>query len=134
MTREKTNIEVAEETWQQLNARKTRPGTSFDDVIQELLTIAESGDDAAAQESDKPESAIDFAAVEDEEVDSKGQDVVEFVRENQPVSKRDIIDAFEDKWSAKGIKGDSWWERDARSQLKEVDAEFSRNVGWRIES
>jgi len=46
--REKTNIEVYRETWQELNMLKERPGDSFDDVINRLIeaykTDCEDGD------------------------------------------------------------------------------------------
>ena len=123
MTQKKTNIEVTNKTWQQLNARKTRPGTSFDDVIQELLTVADQADVSVTNEFQPAEEIADVERDPD-------QDVVEFVRENQPVSKQDIIDAFEMEWERKGIKGTSWWDRHARSELKENGGEFTRNKGW----
>jgi predicted CopG family antitoxin len=35
--REKTNIEVYQETWRRLNLLKESPGDSFDDVINRLI-------------------------------------------------------------------------------------------------
>lgn len=35
---------------------------------------------------------------------SDGQDVVEYVRDNQPVSRSDIIDAFANQWGEKGSR------------------------------
>lgn len=40
---EDTSIQITVKTWQRLNARKTRPGLSMDDVIRDLL---EAQDDA----------------------------------------------------------------------------------------
>lgn len=40
MAEEKTTVTVSDETWKQLTMRKDR-GDSFDDVIQDLLEIAE---------------------------------------------------------------------------------------------
>jgi|GEM_PF-5072884 len=60
-------------------------------------------------------------------------DVVAWVREHQPVSRSDIVDAFEDYWTDRGIKGDSWWRRHARPTLEDAGFEFVRNVGWREE-
>jgi hypothetical protein len=37
MTEEKTTIKVTKETWKLLNDRKTEPGQTYDDVVQELL-------------------------------------------------------------------------------------------------
>jgi len=37
MTEETTTIQVTNETWQELNARKAGPNDSFNDVIQRLL-------------------------------------------------------------------------------------------------
>ena len=59
-------------------------------------------------------------------------DVVEYVRENGPVSKADIVDAFEEVWRSQGIKPDSWWERHAREELADAGGTFTRNVGWSI--
>lgn len=66
----------------------------------------------------------------DDRRDETVSDVVEFVRMRQPVSKREIIDAFEEEWSAKEIKGESWWDRHGRAELKESGMEFVRNKGW----
>lgn len=63
-----------------------------------------------------------------EDTDADG--VVEWVWENQPVSRSDIVAAFESEWRAEGIKGDSWWRRRARPQLEEAGFEYRRNVGW----
>lgn len=46
---ETTTVEVSLETWRKLNERKERPGESFDEVIDELLAIAESTDDQARE-------------------------------------------------------------------------------------
>jgi len=37
MAEETTTIQVTNETWQELNARKAGPDETFDDVIQRLL-------------------------------------------------------------------------------------------------
>lgn len=36
-----TSIRISSETWKRLNARKTEPGQSFDDVINNLLDTVE---------------------------------------------------------------------------------------------
>lgn len=59
-------------------------------------------------------------------------DVVGWVREHQPVSRSDIVDAFEHEWSSEGIKGDSWWRRHARPALEEDGFSYVRNVGWQV--
>jgi len=63
-----------------------------------------------------------------EDTDADG--VVEWGRANQPVSRSDIVAAFEEEWRAEGIKGDSWWRRHAKRQLEEAGFEYRRNVGW----
>jgi predicted CopG family antitoxin len=40
MSEDRTNVQVTTETWKRLHMRK-EPGDSFDDVISELLDIAE---------------------------------------------------------------------------------------------
>ena len=40
MAEGKTNVEVTNDTWRQLTLRK-EPGKTYDDIIQELLDIAE---------------------------------------------------------------------------------------------
>ena len=81
----------------------------------------------------KTESAIPSVPVEPLESDAEDRasdGVVQWVRENQPASKADIVAAFEDVWESEMIKGDSWWRRDARPQLEEAGFEFVRNKGW----
>ena len=58
--------------------------------------------------------------------------VVQWVGDNQPASRADIVEAFGDEIEELGIKPKSWWVRHARPQLKEAGAEFERNVGWRV--
>jgi predicted CopG family antitoxin len=36
-TRNTTTIEIARDTWQELNARKKEPGEAFNDVVDRLL-------------------------------------------------------------------------------------------------
>ena len=57
--------------------------------------------------------------------------VVEYVREQQPVSRADILRAFDEEIEDRGIKPDSWWRRHGRPALEEAGFEFVRNVGWR---
>ena len=65
-------------------------------------------------------------------IDSPQSDVVEWVRDNQPVSRQDIVRAFSDEIDRRGIKSDSWWRRHGRPELEEAGAEFTRNVGWEL--
>jgi len=83
-------------------------------------------DEPAAEESREPPSSAGQPRGSD------AQDVVEYVRKNQPVSRSDIVVAFRDEWEQQGIKGDSWWRRHARDKLKDAGAEFVRNVGWEM--
>ena len=106
---DKTTIEVSREVWRELNQQKQSPGETFDDVLRRQLRIEHDRDDV------------------------EEKDVVAFVRENQPVSKSDIIDEFDEEIASKGIKGESWWTRHARPQLDEAGAEFTRNVGWQVD-
>lgn len=63
---EKTSIEVSLETWQNLNQRKRRPGESFDDVIQRLLTDEPDSDTRTAEEPrDEPDTRADTLTPED---------------------------------------------------------------------
>ena len=39
---DETNIRISHDTWQRLNSRKTEPGVSLDDVIQNMLAEVES--------------------------------------------------------------------------------------------
>lgn len=45
--REKTNVEVFDDTWARLNALKRHPGDSFDDVINRLIDEHDQDDDRA---------------------------------------------------------------------------------------
>lgn len=65
--------------------------------------------------------------------DELPDDVVTYVCENQPASRKEICAAFADEIDELGIKGDSWWRRHARPALEDGGAEFTRNVGWEIE-
>ena len=58
--------------------------------------------------------------------------VVEYVRDQGPVSRSDIVEAFAAEIDDLGIKPESWWKRRARPTLNEAGAEFVRNVGWRL--
>jgi len=58
--------------------------------------------------------------------------VVEYVRDQGPVSRSDIVEAFTAEIDELGIKPESWWKRRARPTLNEAGAEFVRNVGWRL--
>ena len=58
--------------------------------------------------------------------------VVEYVRDQGPVSRSDIVEAFAAEIDELGIKPESWWKRRARPTLNEAGAEFVRNVGWRL--
>ena len=55
--------------------------------------------------------------------------VVEYVRDQGPVSRSDIVEAFAAEIDDLGIKPESWWKRRARPTLNEAGAEFVRNVG-----
>ena len=44
MAEGKTNVEVTNETWRRLTLRK-EPGKTYDDIIQDLLDIAEEHED-----------------------------------------------------------------------------------------
>lgn len=65
---EKTTIEVSLETWQRLNARKDRPGESFDDVIAELLEHDRDGGDRDTSDVGGQEHA-DLASDHDRDVE-----------------------------------------------------------------
>jgi len=83
-------------------------------------------DERAAEESREPPSS------DGQPQGSDVQDVVEYVRENGPVSRSETVAAFRDEWDQLGIKGDSWWRRHARDELEKAGAEFRRNRGWEI--
>lgn len=76
--------------------------------------------------------AVSTATASDQEPTTQPEDVVGWVRENQPVSRQDIVQAFRDEWERRGIQGDSWWRRHAKEELEAAGGEFTRNVGWTI--
>jgi hypothetical protein len=49
---EDTSIRVSLDTWRRLQARKTRPGMSFDEVIQDLLDHADGGTGGTVKEAE----------------------------------------------------------------------------------
>lgn len=77
-----------------------------------------------------PKQAVTRSEIPDPPSGAKETRVVEYVKEYGPVSRADILDAFDDRIGELGIKPDSYWKRHARPALKESGAEFTRNVGW----
>lgn len=65
--------------------------------------------------------------------DGADDDVIQWVRDNQPVSRKEILAEFRDEIEDRGIKPDSYWRRHVRPELEEAGAEYTRNVGWRFE-
>lgn len=66
-----------------------------------------------------------------EATETREDDVVQWVRENQPVSKRDVIDEWhtEDMVFAEL----TWWSKRIKPALKTAGASHTRNIGWRFE-
>jgi len=54
--------------------------------------------------------------------------VVEWVRENQPAGRAEIVAEFHD--DSLPVNEKTWWENYARESLKEAGFEFVRNQGW----
>ncbi|SDD79628.1 ribbon-helix-helix protein, CopG family [Natrinema hispanicum] len=106
----------------------TQPNTTeYDDRLRELeQRLADLENQVSTPDAPR--------GVGDGHADPKGEsgetDVVEWVRENQPVSRSEIVAAFRDEIDDRGIKPDSWWRRHARPALEEAGGEFTRNVGW----
>ena len=104
------------------------------DVVQrgELETVADRLDELEdrVDQLEESDTVLEYNETATETAQS---DVVEWVRQNQPVSRKDIVRAFEDEIEARHIKPDSWWRRHGRPELEQAGAEYTRNVGWMIE-
>jgi hypothetical protein len=116
--RDVTTVEVKRETWQTLNMRR-EPGDSMDDVIQRALNgenqdPSQDDGEGGRERSDGPE------------------DIVKWVREHQPATRQEIVQAFSEEWEKRNIQADSWWRRHAKQELEAVGAEYTRNVGWQF--
>lgn len=79
------------------------------------------------REPERPFAKRDVVGVEE----SEDTDLIGWVRENQPVSKADIVENCVPE-DYKG-QADSWWRRHGRADLEDAGAEFTRNVGWTID-
>lgn len=63
--------------------------------------------------------------------DDRDRDIVDWLRDNQPASRAEIIDhCYPDDHPAKPV---NWWKRHGRQLLKDAGAEFTRNVGWTLD-
>jgi len=62
--------------------------------------------------------------------DSDPEDVISWVREEQPVSRSEIISEWYPDDAP--INENTWWENRVRPHLEERGGEFTRNVGWEL--
>ena len=87
MAEDATTIEIKMDTWQELNQRKSRPGESFDDVIKELLLLAEA-DDAHSDES--PTEPRELQPHEQEQLEVEADDPVDKLYRTMTDALRDF--------------------------------------------
>jgi len=87
----------------------------YDKRIRKLEQRVEQVERSATASTEKPQEGAQ-------------SDLIEYVRENQPVSKSDILE--ECVPSDYPGKPSSWWDVHGQDALKEAGFEFTRNVGW----
>lgn len=106
---EDTSIRVSLDTWRRLQARKTRPGMSFDEVIQTLLETAGGDTGGTIKEpDDQDESAARHANPTDEAIPSPPS----------PVRDRaNVLDRVAESWDQDGRVDDRRAAADAALEL-----------------
>ena len=129
------SVQTDEQHTDQVNTGENHTGEleGLRDRVGALEARLEDLEDQALVQSANERPADRDSAAEPQGLSAEEDDVVEWVRTNQPASRSDIVDAFEDYWTDRGIKGDSWWRRHARPTLEDAGFEFVRNVGWQEE-
>ena len=120
------NVTLDEETHARAKDVKQQLDLTWPEFIERATEVLEQDPEPEPVPTLREEPRRPF--VDQTEGDS---DVAAYVRENQPVSRADIIeDCVPEDYAG---KPDSWWERHGRDELKEAGAEFTRNVGWTLE-
>lgn len=102
-------------------------------VVVENTEIAGEGTPVTSEDYDQLETRVDELEQRLSDLEGQSSDeqsIIEYVKENQPVSRTDILsNCVPDDYDG---KPDSWWRRHGREKLEEAGGEFTRNVGWEI--
>jgi len=115
-SRDTTTIEVSQATWRDLTSLKARPGTSFDDVIQDLL-------DRASPVSFEPTVAWDDLAATYDLTDAElaaCQAVVDAAADGA-VTKQHVLETVYPAHEADKSSAEWWWRSLVNETLADAD-------------
>lgn len=144
---EKTTIEITMETWSDLNALKTQPGETFDDVIQKLLADDDQPEEIVQNdreiiEDDEPvhedvhelppalEDALEEYREKCEHYDSERADarvraaraIMDLLAESGGVGRKEATEKLLPEYAVEGQSEKTWWQRNGKDILGELDA------------
>lgn len=119
---DKTNIEITQKTWRDLNALKQYPNDTFNDVIQRLLT---DGVTDKPQEPPTIEDALnDWPPKTKDNPDqwlADAQLVLNHLKRKNVAGKSDVISHLDDDRAITTWNAENWWENIVVPALKHAE-------------